>query len=388
MRQLTKLIIAIAFPLVLIAYPLSILLPVEPQEIENRALEPPEIRLEDLTSITTYQETLAYVRSANPLRAMLIRVAAGLDFTVLGDSPDPSRVLKGKNEWVYYRPTMETPCSGSPRRVVANVRDFLARLEKQVPTVVFTIAPSKFVIHPEHLTDDQIRLSACAREAGALLRTLVAESPPTHYVDSWELFERLKSSGMQPYFRTDTHFNFEASIPWMEAIVGELDDIWDPNAVRHLGSTLWLGNLMSFISLEQPELVEHFVVQRDVSGSGTQIRPRITNYRHVGDTNLVGGNSLIIGDSFMELPEQSLVQYFADVTVVDWRAEASVDYFLSQVARSSVIIIEVSELDIWRFFGDRSILDAYEETLPAAAAANPSVGYDHVEWGHTGRGDW
>ena len=79
---------------------------------------------------------------------------------------------------------------------------------------------------------------------------------------------------------------------------------------------------------------------------------------------------MVIADSFMELPEESLVQYFADITMVDWRAEEGVDYFLRQVAGSSVIIIEISELDIWRLFGDRSILEAYEDTLSSASATD------------------
>lgn len=368
MSRFTKLVVTIAFPLALIAYPLSILLPVERLEVENRALEPPEVRLEDLTSYATYREVLSYVRSASPLRALLIRMAVGLDFMVLGDSPDPTQVLKGLNEWLYYRPTMEAPCSVPPRRVVANVQDFLHKLEEDTPTVIFTIAPSKFVIHPEHLTGDQIRLSACARDAGELLRTLLADNPPTHYVDSWELFEQLKSAGLQPYFRTDTHFDFEASIPWMEALVGEIDNSWDPEAVRYLGPTLWLGNLMNFISLAEPEEVEHVVVRRDVLTNRTEIRPRISHYNHVGDDILIGGKALVLGDSFMELPEESLIQYFADITMVDLRAQDGIPYFLSQVADSSVIIIEVSELEIWRLFGDRSILDAYEETLSLAPA--------------------
>jgi hypothetical protein len=362
MRHLTKLVTTIAFPLFLVAYPLSILLPIERQEIENVPVDPPDLRFSELTSVAMYQEILSYVRSANPMRALLIRGAAGLDFWVFDDSPDPTRVLTGTDDWLFYRPTMEKPCLAPPHQVAVNAVDFVNRLEEDIPTVVFTIAPSKFVIHPEHLTAGQLRFSECARQAGAELRTLVARSSFSHYVDGWQLFERLKADGTQTYFRTDTHFNFEASIPWMQALIEEVDDIWDPNAVQHLGPTLWLGNLMSFISLDQPETVEHVVVRRQLSMTRTGIQPLINHYSHRGEEALVPGRALILGDSFMQLPEASLVQYFADVTVVDWRADGGVDYFLEQLSASSVVIIEVSELDIWDRFGDRSLLDRYESS--------------------------
>ena len=62
----------------------------------------------------------------------------------------------------------------------------------------------------------------------------------------------------------------------------------------------------------------------------------------------------------MELPEPSLVQYFADVTTMYWRDEESIDYFLHHAAESQVIIIEVSELHVWERFADTRFLDAYD----------------------------
>jgi hypothetical protein len=360
MDRLTKLIVTIAFPIALVAYPLTILLPVEHYEIENVPVDPPQIGSDDLTSYTAYREFLSFVRQASPMRALLIRSAATLDFKVFGDSPDPTRVLRGTEGWLYFRASMENPCSASPDQVMANVEDFLDRLEADVPVVVFTIAPSKFVIHPEHMTPDQIRFSECAMQAGAKLRALMAQSSLSRYVDSWELFEQQKSDSAQTYFRTDTHFDFEASIPWIKELIDEVDTVWDPKAVRHLGTTLWLGNLTRFIGLDTPEEVEHVVVQRNLSTTRTEVRPRITHYGHTGEDALIPGKTLVLGDSFMEIPEESLVQYFADVTVVDWRADGGIEYFLDQLATSSVVIIEVSEMDVWERFADSSLLAAYE----------------------------
>lgn len=374
MKRSTKLLVSILFPLVLITPPASVLLPIEPVEIENRALQRPDITLRNLTNPSFIREVLSYARVANPMRTLLIRVGAGLDFWVFDDSPDPTRVLKGTDDWLYFRPTFEEPCTAPPVQVAANVAEFVRRLEQHVPTVVLTVAPSKFVIHPEHLTPEQLELAQCALIAGQEVRALLAASSINHYVDGWELFEQLKAEGTQPYFRTDTHFNFEGSIPWMRALVDEVGDIWEPEAVQDLGQTMWLGNLMTFIGLDQAEEVRHVVVERNVTGITTEIEdiPRASHSRHSSDSvELVSGKTLILGDSFMQLPRASLIQYFADATVVDWRAEEGVDYFIRHAGSAGVIIIEISELDIWDRFGNRDLLESYESVSDQRTTSRP-----------------
>jgi hypothetical protein len=363
MRRPVQILVAILFPLVLLAYPASILLPVEPAEIENVALERPEFSLTRLTSPSYVRELLSYTRSANPMRGALIQAAAGLDYRVFDDTPDPSRVLKGTDGWLYYRPTFETPCGRDIDATVENLVAFVHRISEDVPKVALTIAPSKLIIHPEHLTPEQLRLADCAHRAGLELRRLLNESPLSGYVDSWALFEELKASGTQPYFRTDTHFNFEGSIPWIASLVEELDGastIWEPSDVRYLGRTKWLGNLMSFVGLNESEDVAHFVIDRELTRSNQELGRRIINYVHTGKVEMIGGTTLILGDSFLELPAPSLVQYFSDVTTMDWRDEEGVDYFLLNAREADVVIIEVSELDVWPRFETRDLLERYE----------------------------
>lgn len=369
MRKTTKILITALFPLVLVAYPLSILLPVETAEIENRAIEPPELDFARMTSYSMYSELLSYVRSANPLRALMIRSAANLDFRFFDDSPDPSRVLKGRDGWLYYRPTLENGCGEEPETVVENVKDLIQRIESAGGTVVFTVAPSKFVIHPESLMDAQERLGSCAREAGARLRRDLASNPLPNYVDGWQLFEDVKAMGTQPYFKTDTHFNFVGSIPWMEALIGNISDIWDPRHVEHSGSTLWLGNLTSFMGLDTPEEVEDVTLDRGVTVTETFVEERMSSYQNTGDVALIYGKTLILGDSFMDLPRSSIIQFFEDVTTVDWRDADGMDYFLQNATSSDTIIIEVSELDIWDRFRDKTLFE--DLIVPADIGHSP-----------------
>ena len=368
MRVVTKRLVAVLFPLVLFLPSVSILLPVSVAEIENRRLEPPEFTVDRLLDTNFYRELLRYVRDANPVRARLITLGAGLDFWLFDDSPDPLRVFKGRNDWLFFRRTIDEGCSTEPEVVVENLEAFVMRLEEEIETVVLTIAPSKYAIHPEWLTADQFKLIECARANSERLRQLLADATFQHYIDGWALFERVKNAGIQPYFRTDTHFNFEASIPWMKALIDEIAPIWDPSAVRTLGTVDFPGNLMSFIGLPLPERVQGVVVDRGITPEVVTIWPRETptTYRVPEDVNvtLIEGSAVIIGDSFMILPGPSLVQYFREVTVFDWQRgkTEAVEAFLDVAFLADIVIIEVSEMDVWSLFTDQSLLRTYSGT--------------------------
>lgn len=362
MRPITTRIVSAAFLLMLILPPLSILLPASATEIENRPIEFPEVTGDRLFDLGFYRQAFAYVRDANPVRTALIRAATSLDFSVFDDSPNPTRVFKGSDDWLFFRETVDQGCSAPPDVVAKNLQSFVARLAQDVETVVVTVPPSKYTIHPEQMTPAQFRLTECARNASDRLRAHLADWSFEHYVDSWTLFTQAKADGMQPYFRTDTHFTFEASIGWMKALIDEIGPFWDESATRNEGPMDFDGNLMTFLALTMPERVDHHVVRREVTMDvDTSLPGRATRYRLSGgdDVALVPGRTIVIGDSFMVIPEPSLVQYFEDATVLDWRQPDAVDYFFAQAPSADTVIVEVSELDIWQLFGNEDLLDRY-----------------------------
>ena len=363
MRPLTKRLLAILFPISLVLPSASVLLPITPVEIENRRLEFPEISIERLIEPGFYQKAFEYVRDGSPMRVWLVKLGTGLDYWVFDDSPNPTEVFKGRDDWLFFRETVDNACSEPPDVVAENLEMFASRLAEDVPTVVVTVAPSKFVVHPEHLTEAQMELTRCGHEASQELRALLASSRLAHYIDSWAIFQRLKEEGVQPYFRTDTHFNYEGSIPWIQSIVGELADIWDPSAVEDQGHHDFVGNLMRFLALQYPERVKNVIVDRGlqrqpIAGdlfTTRRYRPSVSD-----ETPVIEEQTLVIGDSFMRLPEPSLVQYFRNITVMDWGDPASVRDFIIEAPSSDIVIIEVSELDIWSTFADTRLLEMYE----------------------------
>ncbi len=69
----------------------------------------------------------------------------------------------------------------------------------------------------------------------------------------------------------------------------------------------------------------------------------------------------MLKDSFMDLPAPSLSQYFADLTIMDWRDPASIQFFLKQAHEADVVLIEISEESILSRFADDAVLRALRE---------------------------
>jgi hypothetical protein len=122
---------------------------------------------------------------------------------------------------------------------------------------------------------------------------------------------------------------------------------------------------MSFIGLTLPERVQHVVVDRGITPEvvTTLSGDAAVTYRMPEDVNaaLIEASAVIIGDSFMVLPRPSLVQYFREVTVFDWE-KGAVEASLDVVPTADIVIIEVSEMDVWPRFADQSLLRTYSGT--------------------------
>lgn len=359
----------IAFFLVMIvAPPLSILLPVRAAEIENRRLLAPDFSFDNILSPDPYQQALTYVMAANPVRTWLIYIGTGVDYYLFGESPNPNAVLLGTNGWLYSRESIDSLCSPiAVTDAVRSLEEFVEELRGRGTVVIFTIAPAKFGVHPENLTEVQEQLVQCAGESIEVLRKAVTEERSPGYVDGRALFETMKGEGSIPYFRTDTHFNHAASVRLIEAMVEEIaPGIWDEGAVRSLGPSSFVGNLMTLVGLRETEQFEEVIVDRGLPRTpAEQLHDRFSDtqtaterfvVRGTAPEPLIEGESLVLKDSFMDIPAPSLAQYFRDLTFTDWRSEESVAYFLERAPSADIVIVETSEEAFLGRFGDEGML--------------------------------
>ena len=373
MRPLTRRLVISFFLLAITLPAVSILLPIKSPEVENRLISAPEFSASRLIDPAFYREVLRYTSDANPVRALLIDVGTGLDYNLFGDSPNPNAVLLGMNGWLYGRKAIGSLCqSGSPSASVQELLDVVAFLRAQGIDVIFTVAPAKFAIHSENLTGVQSELAQCAQQTSRLLRMELSATADSGYIDSWALFENIKSRGDPSYFRTDTHFNHTASIVWMEAIVTRIEPrIWQDSAVRSREESFFIGNLMKLIGRREVESVYEMVVDRGFSRrpseqlhtpfSETETATQRFLAVASGSRPLIDGRVFVLKDSFMDISAPSLAQYFKDVTFTDWRSEESVRYFVEQSPSADIVIIETSEEDLLNRFGDKGLLSALRD---------------------------
>jgi hypothetical protein len=372
MKPFTKRLLILLFSVSLVLPAASMLLPVEREEIDNRRLIVPEVSLRALTDPRFYLEAVAYVRDANPVRAGLVKVGAGVDFYLFDESPNPNEVLLGTDGWLYRRQLLKDFCDRPADRVVSNLTALVREIESEGATVVYTMGPPKFAVHPEHLRQEQLRLATCGIEGSDRMRDELATRASSGYVDGWALFEDLRDEGIETYFLTDTHFNYLGSIPWMEALVSAIDpDIWEPEAVVDNGTVAFEGNLAALILPGLTEEVRQLIVDR---GLPRQPAERLHDQRSIDRSSteryrargtelppLIESETVMLGDSYLILPTPSLVQYFRDVTVMDWRSDESVAYFLERAHSADVVVIELAAESLYERFADDSLAREFRD---------------------------
>lgn len=366
MHVITRRIVSIGFLVVLLAPPMSTLWPVSRQTIDNRDLEPPELTTDAPFDLDYYLDLIRYVRQDNPMQVILARLGGGLDYWLLDESPDPAEVFMGRHQWLFLQLTVRDGCATDPELVTANLSEFIRLLASEVPDVVFTVAPSKVVIHDDALTNEQWTLTQCVRDKSSVLQQALASEEVSGYVDSWSILRKRKDAGLSPYFRTDSHFDYESSIPWVRELVTSIEPgVWSDSDVTARGPVRFEGNLMALIGLQLPETVEKVEIVR---GLTLAHEPNsgyfdVRRYRYQSSVQpLIGGSTLVLKDSFMDLPEPFLAQYFEDITFFDWRNADSVSRFLVEVAHADAVIVETSEEGLLGRFSDRSLIQRYMGT--------------------------
>jgi hypothetical protein len=160
--------------------------------------------------------------------------------------------------------------------------------------------------------------------------------------------------GSTTYFLTDTHFNYESSVAWIEALIRRLDrNAWEGDAVKDLGIVEFSGNLATVAGIRKSERVRQVSIDR-----GRSPRPDLrlhdpfsedqsaTEIFRMGDSigsPMIEDEVLILKDSFMDIPMGSLIQYLGNVTFTDWRSSDSIAYFLDRLREADIVILETGE---------------------------------------------
>lgn len=365
MRVNTQKLMAVVFVVFLALPALSSVLPIEVGEIENRDVSAPDVSAANLVDPAFYVDYLRYVRDSNPMRAAMVWLATGVDYRVFGDSPNPSQVVLGEDGWMFARNSIDTMCVESLDTPIYNFHTFVSEVAATGASTFYTVVPSKFTVYPELVGSERQDLIRCGIDGGIVLDTQFEAMQSDGYIDSWNVVQAAAADEI--YFRTDTHLNYLGVLPWMEAIIEKIaPGLWDEAAVVETGPVEFAGNLGVLVGPGIREPVESYEVDRGFSTEPFETdhealsTVHFSTERFVNDPEVapvIPGRSWWLKDSFGDLPRASMAQYFEDLTIVDWRSDDSINFFLSEFSENDTVIVEIVDEGVIHRFNDPDLVD-------------------------------
>lgn len=169
---------------------------------------------EYLSQIQDYAADNFFLRQ-EMITAWSILNAKGLQSSITGD------VVLGRDGWLYFGDTLPDyaglePMSG--REIYSAARNLALMQEycqEQGAKFLFTIAPNKNSLYPEHMPD--ITASSAPSSADRLEEELAKQGVP--YLDLFSLFQEESET---LYFKTDSHWNSKGAALAADAVNGAL----------------------------------------------------------------------------------------------------------------------------------------------------------------------
>lgn len=189
---------------------------------ENRELaEAPQLFSEDGSfNVNVLADAGAYFEDHFAYKTNLVDADANVYASLFGESVT-DQVVVGQDGWLYYAGTIndyQNRVEYSDRQA-NNIAHNLALLQEYCQQngsqFVFTIAPNKSTVYPEHMSDQYPQ-----RDNGnmRLLKDYL-ETYGVNYLDCFSLLDDLKASSDRPlYFLRDSHWNDKTAAAVADAI--------------------------------------------------------------------------------------------------------------------------------------------------------------------------
>ena len=155
-----------------------------------------------------------------PFRRPFRRIRGWVDFSFFRTAPIPD-VFVGRSRWLFYRQELNDYRRAACDRLteVGRLAQQLSELKDVVESsgrrLVFTVAPNKSTIYPEHVG---LPRAACDRSLYDLMTEALDETTRTSFVRLDDVLRRGKAE-KPVYFQFDTHWNGEGAALAARAIV-------------------------------------------------------------------------------------------------------------------------------------------------------------------------
>ena len=346
----------------------------EREELQNRALNSlPKMNMKSLLSASFGKELNDYIWDHLPLRSRLLQADHWIDYHIFNDSPIPDKVIMGRDQWLFFYPSV----MDYPQKSAQQVETFVAlarkvtELQRRIGTEIIIIpSPAKASIYPEFLPDYHQkeyvkhasifheRLEAAASDVKSLLllwapfrneKERLLRSKQTNPSITW---------GTHYLFRPrDRHYSWETSIFQAKKIIDKIapgrwqDNIYDDYFTQYKYEKSEMES--RFMKIHLPELYTTLLTKKYLEAfSITQkIYPvEMTNRSKV--TFTTGINPIIkpltkrvvvIHDSFFDKSMFLMAPYFKESVYMHWRLSDNFPLFMKTVKKADILIIQSVE---------------------------------------------
>ncbi|HEX5497106.1 MAG TPA: hypothetical protein VFX70_21290 [Mycobacteriales bacterium] len=294
------------------------------------------------------------------------------------------KVIQGSDGWLYFGGDVTGACN--PRLPVSEVLSRLNRLAAAIDrsgrTFVFTVAPDKSTVLPQHLPASYLG-ERCARARKAQFWSALRSDPPAGYFDLRGPIEaEQKRTGQPAYWKDDTHWGQYAAATYAERLAGRVDPtvFGTPPAIACGGTATRRGDLAAILGRPRTDTMPGCQIQtapRPVTGTlptvGSSRVPDFTGTPvHVGDRYTAAGRpvvharTVLLGDSFSSTSRQFLFPLFDNLTLLhNQTSSVSPARVADAIVHSSVAAFEIVERTVAG--GTGSFLD--ERTVRAVEKA-------------------
>ena len=312
-------------------------------------------------------DTEDYVNEAFSLRQELITLWAHVE-ALFGESAEDGVIL-GSDGWLYYADELADYTGTEPmteRQVFAAARNLaLMReyAEGQGADFVFTIAPNKSSLYPEHMP--AYPRSGERTDAERLAAELEAQG--VNYVNLFELFA---AEDATLYFAHDSHWTSRGAALAADALNAELGvesgyaDGYEFESRAHTGDLFE----MLYPAGRDTETDDAPVGLAFTQGEG--VRPDSITI----DTEGAGeGRLLMFRDSFGELLYPFMAEGFAEAR---FSRQAAYDLSPAEELSADCVVIEIVERNLSWLYEQPALLPAPEREIDAAGAAPGAASLD------------
>lgn len=312
-------------------------------------------------------DTEDYVNEAFSLRQELITLWAHVE-ALFGESAEDGVIL-GSDGWLYYADELADYTGTEPmteRQVFAAARN-LALMREYAEGLgadfVFTIAPNKSSLYPEHMP--AYPRSGERTDAERLAAELEAQD-----VDYVNLFELFAAEDTTLYFAHDSHWTSRGAALAADALNAALGVKSEFAAGYEFETRAHMGDLfeMLYPAGRDTETDDAPVNLAFTQGEG--VRPDSITI----DTEGAGeGRLLMFRDSFGELLYPFMAEGFAEAR---FSRQAAYDLTLAEELSADCVVIEIVERNLSWLYEQPALLPAPEREIDAAGAAPGAASLD------------